>query len=103
MNSGLSELSGNCQAGHSCGEPATFRGQAVEAAGPSPARKDLVACASHLGGMVLALSAWVHEERLRDAEITVLAIDSMASHATAGTEAGGFAFITFRIASDSPR
>ena len=53
--------------------------------------------------MVLALTAWVHEQRLRDAEITVLAIDSMASHAAAGTEAGGFAFITFRIASDSPR
>ena len=102
MNSGLSELSGDCQADHSCGEPACFRGQAVEA-GPSPARRDLVACASHLGGMVLALTAWVHEQRLRDAEITVLAIDSMASHAAAGTEAGGFAFITFRIASDSPR
>ena len=102
MNSGLSELSGDCQADHSCGEPACVRGQAVEA-GPSPARRDLVACASHLGGMVLALTAWVHEQRLRDAEITVLAIDSMASHAAAGTEADGFAFITFRIASDSPR
>jgi hypothetical protein len=73
----------------------------VETSGPSPARKDLVACASHLGSMVLALTAWVHDQRLGDAELTVLAIDSVARPATAGTEADGFAFITYRITSDS--
>lgn len=56
-----------------------------------------MACDSHLGGMVLALTAWVHEQQLQDAELTVLAIDSVARPATAGTEAEGFAFITFRV------
>jgi hypothetical protein len=75
----------------------------VETAGSSPVRKDLLACASHLGDLVLALTAWVHEQQLEEAELTVLAMDSVAQPATPGSEANEFAFITFSITSDSPR
>jgi hypothetical protein len=46
--------------------------------------------------MVLALTAWVHEQRLQGATITVLAIDPAAPPATASD---GFAFITWHVTS----
>jgi hypothetical protein len=44
--------------------------------------------------MVLTLTAWVHEHRLTDARITVLAIDP-AAHPTVAAD--GFAFITWHV------
>jgi hypothetical protein len=66
----------------------------VEACGSSPVHKESLACAKHLGSMVLTLTAWVHEQRLTDARITVLAIDPSAHPAVA---ADGFAFITWHV------
>ena len=98
---------GGCQAGRRCGEPACFRGQAVETSGSNPARKDLLACATHLGALVVALTAWVQEQQLTEAELTVLAIDSAAPPAarpaTAAAEPEGFAFITLSTSGDSQR
>jgi hypothetical protein len=53
-----------------------------------------VACAKHLGSMVLSLTAWVHEQQLQGAKLTVLAIDPAAQPAAA---TDGFAFISFRV------
>jgi hypothetical protein len=84
---------GGCQAGGCYSGLVCFRGR-VEASGPSPVHKESLACAKHLGSMVLTLTAWVHEQRLADARITVLAIDPAAHAAVA---ADGFAFITWHV------
>ncbi len=86
---------GGCQAGDCFSGLVCFRGR-VEASGPDPVRKQSLACAKHLGSMVLALTAWVHEQGLQGATITVLAIDPAAPPATAGD---GFAFITWHVTS----
>jgi len=84
---------GGCQAGGCYSGLVCFRGR-VEASGPSPVHKESLACAKHLGSMVLTLTAWVHEQRLTDAKMTVLAIDPAAHPAVA---ADGFAFITWHV------
>ncbi len=81
-----------CQAGHCYSGLICFRGR-VETSGPSPV-KESVACAKHLGSMVLSLTAWVHEQQLQNAKLTVLAVDP-ATHPATATD--GFAFISFRV------
>jgi len=44
--------------------------------------------------MVLSLTAWVHDQQIQGAKLTVLAIDPAAHPAVA---TGGFAFISFRV------
>ena len=82
-----------CQAGHCYSGLICFRGR-VETSGPSPVSRESLACAKHLGSMVLSLTAWVHEQQLQGAKLTVLAIDP-AAHPAAATD--GFAFISFRV------
>lgn len=82
-----------CQAGQCYTGLICFRGR-VETSGPSPVSRESVACAKHLGSMVLSLTAWVHEQQLQGAQLTVLAIDP-AAHPAAATD--GFAFISFRV------
>ncbi len=84
---------GGCQAGGCYSGLVCFRGR-VETCGPDRVRKESLACAKHLGLMVLALTAWVHEQQLTDARLTVLAIDPAAHPAAA---ADGFEFITWRV------
>ena len=82
-----------CQAGQCYTGLICFRGR-VETSGSSPVSRESVACAKHLGSMVLSLTACVHEQQLQGAKLTVLAIDP-AAHPAVATD--GFAFISFRV------
>lgn len=85
---------GGCQAGHDCARPACFRCLLEARSGSRPARRELLACATHLGAIVVTLTTWAQERRLAGAKVTVLAVDP----AVPGPVGGGFVFTSFPVA-----
>jgi len=95
-----------CQADRACAFPPRFQAHldAPQNAQHPRIRGRTNACARHLATMVVAITAWAHEQHLTNGDLTILAIEppSRAGHPrheprSTRTQTSGFAFTTIHL------